>query len=91
MSMDSPPQNQEMNIEILEEGASCLQLSLKQFGENNYMERLIENNKANLTFEESGWKIYENSLYYSCTSSVSLKLFHNRTLFKSEGKYRYSR
>ena len=31
-----------------------------------------------LTFEESGWRAYRNTLYYFCNLSVSLKLFQNK-------------
>lgn len=31
-----------------------------------------------LTLEETGWRVYENSLYYHCNVSINLKLFQNK-------------
>ena len=30
-----------------------------------------------LTSDESGWRVYGNSLYYSCKFSITLKLCQN--------------
>lgn len=46
-------------------------------------EKMLELMGKMLTSEESGWKVYKNSLYYFfCNFSASLKLFHIKNILK---------
>lgn len=42
-----------------------------------YMKRETKYDKM-LTFGQSGWNLYTNSLHYSCNFSINLKLFQNK-------------
>lgn len=47
-------------------------------------EKMLELMDKMLTSEESGWKVYKNSLYYFFGNfSASLKLFHNKKILKT--------